>query len=123
MFFKKNLAWQDLIIKILFAVAAFGNLAQWYLATSAGLRLARTLPFLSLHYTVYSGVDWIGPWFYIFLYPLIGTLLGAVNFWLASRVYSRERLLSYILGATAFIGEALLAVFIIFLLSINIQAQ
>ncbi len=123
MFFKKNLAWQDMTIKILFGLSLFFNALAWYISLRTGLSLARNLQFLSLHYTVYSGVDWVGNWLYLFLYPLLGTAIIGYNFWLGSRVYSRDRLLSYFLAATALIAQIILTVFIIFLLSINIQAR
>ena len=121
--FKSNLAWQDLIVKISFIVAAFFNAAQWYIVINKALPLKEIVPFFSLHYTVYSGVDWVGRWYIIFIYPLLGLIIAGGNFWLANRVYSKERLYSYILGTGAALLELLLLVCIIFLLSINIQAR
>lgn len=123
MFWKKNLALQDTIIKIIFGAALFFNLVAWYICVHTGLPLAKSLQFFSLHYTVYSGVDWVGPWFYLFLYPILSSAIIVINFWLASLVYSRDRLLSYLLATAALIAAVLLAVFLVFLLSINIQAR
>lgn len=52
---------------------------------------------LLLHYNIYSGIDWMGSWYKIYLYPLIGILLFALNLVLGIFFYSREKFLSYLL--------------------------
>lgn len=121
--FKSNLAWNDLIIKISFILALLLNFFTWYIVAIKAWPLKNIVPFFSLHYTVYTGVDWIGAWYIIFIYPLFGLVMLAVNFWLTSQVYSQERLYGYMLGLGTALMEILLLVFIIFLLSINIQAR
>ena len=60
------------------------------------------LEFLRLHYTAALGVDWIGPWWQISVFPAFGLLVFLVNGllagWLASR---RPPMTAFILGSTA----------------------
>lgn len=121
--FKSNLAWHDAIVKISFIVAAVFSAGGWYLVFLKAWPLRKILPFFSLHYTVYSGVDWVDRWYFVFLYPLFGLLALGGNFWLTSHVYMKERLYSYMLGSATVLLEMILLVYIIFLLSINIQAR
>ena len=49
-----------------------------FLAVRAG-----SLSFLRLHYSVAFGVDWVDSWWFIFVYPLMGLAVFAVNLRLA----------------------------------------
>lgn len=64
-----------------------------------------------LHYTVFFGVDRIGPWYYIFLLPLAGFLILLFNTVFAWVVYRREKTISlFLLWASLFLqGFFLLA--------------
>lgn len=55
-----------------------------------------------LHYTVFFGVDRIGPWYHIFLLPLSGFLILVLNGVFAWLVSEREWAVSLFLLWTAF---------------------
>lgn len=62
-----------------------------------------------LHYNIYFGVDLIGQWYRLYLMPLIGLAVAAVDTVLAAALYRRARALSYVLlGITVFLQLLLL---------------
>ena len=67
-------------------------------------------PFLALHYTVYFGVDRIGPPWRLILGPLLGSCILALNAALALHWYVRDRLASAYLMVLAVFLEALIVV-------------
>ena len=50
-----------------------------------------------LHYTIYFGVDRLGPWSDRLFLPAFGLLVILINAAVGYRVYSRQRMLGYIL--------------------------
>ncbi|MGB0757119.1 MAG: hypothetical protein ACPGO5_01560 [Patescibacteria group bacterium] len=48
------------------------------------------------HYTVYFGIDRVGPWWSILRYAFFGTVIFIINFFLASQLFFTRRLYSYI---------------------------
>jgi hypothetical protein len=57
-----------------------------------------------LHYTIYFGIDWLGHWRWLLLWPLIATGSGIVNGVLAKMLLGRAPLLSYMLMVGAMLG-------------------
>ncbi len=49
-----------------------------------------------LHYNIYSGVDLIGVWYWIFYLPTFGFLILLANFVISKFLYSRIIILSYL---------------------------
>jgi len=52
------------------------NLLIWLMII---LRMPVTSSWIPLHYNAHLGIDWIGPWILIFIYPGIGLLAIIVN--------------------------------------------
>ncbi|MDD5043084.1 MAG: hypothetical protein PHD51_00225 [Patescibacteria group bacterium] len=48
-----------------------------------------------LHYNIYFGIDRIGRWYEIFLFPLTAFFILLVNFFLAYFIYKKEKFLSH----------------------------
>ncbi len=92
-------------------VAAFAPLAiQWAAILAFVVPRLGTLHFLRLHYTAAQGIDWVDVWYAIFLFPIIGLAVFAVNLALALWLGKRNRLLGrVVISATVFI-EGILAV-------------
>jgi hypothetical protein len=64
---------------------------HWFLVTRfVAARAGQGLGFLRLHYSVTYGLDWVGPWWYVFAYPAAGLACFVLNLWLADRL-SRVR--------------------------------
>lgn len=59
-----------------------------------------------LHYNVYFGVDSLGDWRRVFILPIIGLILLALNAFLADYFYrNKERIASYVLLITALMAQ------------------
>lgn len=79
------------------------------------------LPAIPLHYNVHSGIDLFGPWWNIFLIPVLGAVILIVNLIGALVVWKRERMLALVfLGATVF-AETLLFFAMLFVVLLNLS--
>lgn len=66
--------------------------------------------FFVIHYNIYFGVDRIGAWHELFVYPLTALAIFCVNTLLALWRWPHERLLGYFLLASSFLLQAILLV-------------
>jgi len=57
--------------------------------------------FLTLHYSIYFGVDWLGDVYNFLVFSGIATFIFLVNFLMAIAFYAKRRLLSRFLSASA----------------------
>ncbi|HBL39884.1 TPA: hypothetical protein DDZ10_04445 [Candidatus Uhrbacteria bacterium] len=55
------------------------------------LPIVRENPFIPLHYNIYLGIDGFGPWYRIFILPVLGLVMLVLNLSLASRFSEIER--------------------------------
>ncbi len=96
------------------------NLANWLFLYLRLFPLVKNASAIPLHYTVYFGIDLLGPPIRIFLLPLLGFLVILINFILAYRLAPSDKFLSnYLAGATLLI-EILLILGSAFLILINL---
>lgn len=63
---------------------------------------------LNLHYTVYFGIDWIGPHWYAYLFPLAGFVIAVVDFFTAWGFAKKLPILGLLLLTAGFFSELLL---------------
>lgn len=97
-FFVKNI-----FLSVSFGAAILTNLGLWiFLATVMPSPASRAF----LHYTVYFGIDRVGPWSMMFFLPLLGMAIGAGNNILAAIAYQQRPLLAYFLASAAFLVQA-----------------
>ncbi|RJQ34854.1 hypothetical protein C4566_01690 [Candidatus Parcubacteria bacterium] len=54
-------------------------------------------PITVLHYNIYSGFDMVGEWRWLYLIPLIVLVASLINFLLASWLWQRQPIWSYLL--------------------------
>lgn len=89
-------------------------LAIWFLLPRLGN------PIFALHYTVYFGVDQVGPPWQLLAAPGFGALILLVNSALATHFYVRNRWAGFFLSGLSFFLQLLLAVstFLIVLLNL-----
>jgi hypothetical protein len=86
------------------------NALAWGLALWFVIPRWRTSPFFALHYTVYFGIDRIGPPWGLLRTPFLGSALLAANVAVAARFHRHERLAGALFAALALFLEALLLV-------------
>lgn len=77
------------------------------------------IPF-TLHYSVYQGIDLLGPWHKLYTLPGLGLIIGLVNISLSYLIYSEERTASYLLLAGAILFQTLILVGVVALILVNI---
>ena len=90
----KKSYFQDNTVRGILILSALANLGLWiYLFAN---KISGPYPVI-LHYSLLSGVDYLGEYYKIFSIPLVGLILflgnGIVGYWL----YSREKLATYFL--------------------------
>lgn len=83
------------------------NGGLWFWLSS---RLEPSVEAIPLHYTIYFGIDLVGPWWYRFGFPAAGLGVIIVNGGLAMLLYERKRFLTGLLLFVSFVVQVLLAV-------------
>lgn len=71
-------------------------------------RLPATTNWIPLHFNTYFGIDWIGPWIQIFIYPVIGFLVIIINLIVNLLVYNKERSLIHILNYSSLLVQVII---------------
>lgn len=56
--------------------------------------LAKTQPFIPLHYNIYFGVDRFGPWYHAFILPALGLLFLIISLIMQIRFFKTEKMLA-----------------------------
>lgn len=76
--------------------------------------------FIPLHYNIYFGVDRFGPWYYIFILPVLGLLLLIINIIFEGIYVKREHILSIFFVVCTVAVEALLLGSMILIVLLNL---
>ncbi len=67
------------------------------------LQIPYTTKLVPLHVNIFFGIDRIGSWFGLFIYPFLSLVLLAANVTVAYRIFPKDKYLSYYLTiASAF---------------------
>ena len=74
-----------------------------------------------LHYNIHIWIDTVGPWWRIYLVPAIGLTIMIVNILLARYMWSRDPVLSYIVGAATLALQLILLTAMIFIVYLSLQ--
>ena len=74
-----------------------------------------------LHYNIHIGVDTVGPWWQIYLVPLIGLLVMLINLLLARYMWTRDPMLSHVAAAATVFLQIVLFVAMIFIVYLSLQ--
>ncbi len=86
--FKKDWFLTILAINLLF------NAMLWLLLL---LKASPTIESVPLHYSLTFGIDWLGEWQRLFIYPTLGLIMIILNTYLASINYAVNKFLSVLL--------------------------
>ena len=121
LFFEKHILEKEFfrskIILWLLALNVVTNIVNWVVIAIFINRLDGDI---ILHYNVYFGVDSMGDWRRIFILPVIGIILLALNAALAAYFYTKkERIASYILLLVALMAQINLIIAATSILMIN----
>ncbi len=107
--FLRRVFLRDRAISLPLSVAVLLQLITWGLLLWRGLPL-RGATAIPLHYSIYFGIDLVGPWYGLYYLPAIGLAAFVVNTVLLVAGYERHRMSSYLLaGGTAFFSLTMLA--------------
>lgn len=99
------------------AVNLFANIVDWIILAVFVNKIDAGI---ILHYNVYFGVDAVGSWKDVFIFPAIGLVLFVLNTALAIYFYKqRERIASYILLMAAFMAQLSLIIASVSVIIIN----
>ena len=78
-------------------LAVLANGANWVFIA---LFLQPKLDPIPIHYNIYFGIDLVGPWWYFFFYPAVGTAVIFCNVILSMILSKRESFAGHILVFT-----------------------
>ncbi len=104
----------------MFATSLAINLAAWLLLLFRTWGLRAEVPQFALHYTIYFGIDRLGPWWQIFRGPLIGLVFIVINGVLAGLLMPRDRVWMMLVGAAAVILEVLILLGAVVVVLLNV---
>lgn len=77
-------------------------------------------PLAVLHYNIYSGIDGLGSWQWLYIWPGILLLISAVDFILAVLLWTKFRVMSYFLLTTIIVINSFMFLFIYNILNYNL---
>lgn len=109
-FFRDRLTRYGVLVSVLV------NASLWLVV---GIAMRQLPDFASLHYTIYFGIDWIGPRYYLLWLPAISAALLVVNTALSLPLYAIEKMLAYFLVSGAVLVQVVAVISLSFILFIN----
>lgn len=111
-----NLFFKDWTIRTNLVCGLALNIIMW-----AGIYygIAPRVEPIALRYNIYFGINFIGPWYYGFIFPLIGFVLILINSCLAYLVFLRLKLLAYFLILNAIVCQLLLIIMSTIIILLN----
>ncbi|MBP9827723.1 hypothetical protein KBC55_01050 [Patescibacteria group bacterium] len=74
-----------------------------------------------LHYNVHIGVDWIGPWWFIFTPVVTGALFMIINIIAIRLVWRKEPQLASLIAVQTMVVQLLLLIASIFVVLLNVS--
>lgn len=77
-------------------------------------------PLAVLHYNIYAGIDILGPWYWLWLMPIIIFVVSILDFWLATLLWTKVRVMSYFLLTTIMLINIFMFLFLYNILNYNL---
>jgi len=115
--FNFKIIYKDKYFLANFIISAFLNLTAWFFLY---VNFKPQSQPIILHYNIFFGIDLIGSWFNIYFIPLFALTCGFINFTLSVIIYTRAKILSYLLIHTSSLIQILILLAVIFLIFQNI---
>ncbi|MFH1889949.1 MAG: hypothetical protein ABIJ91_00005 [Candidatus Kuenenbacteria bacterium] len=115
-FLQTNLFFKDKVIRLNLIITILLN---FVMLSGLYFQVSPRVEPVVLRYTIYFGIDLIGPWWNIFVFPLIGAVIGLLNFIIAYLIFIRIKLLSYFLVLSAALCQLLLIIMSILMALFN----
>jgi hypothetical protein len=112
--------WRDRLIRYATLLAIILHLSQWVLIFVKLMPMVGSIDYLSLHYNIYFGVDLIGSWKRVFVFPAAGLIFLVLNAFIAAGLYKKEKFLSYILFLCSPLINAGILVALVLIILLNI---
>ena len=79
------------------------------------IKIKPSVNWIPLHYNVYFGIDFLGPWVYIFVYPFLGLLIIFINSFISIKLLILEPILAKILIWSALLVQIIIIMSLFFL--------
>lgn len=114
-FFKDKFTWVSSLISIGLHGVAWCLIFFWLLPVSKGLNS----PVIPLHYTIYFGVDYAGTVNQIYILGLLGFIFLVIDISLCVILYSRMRILAYILSILMALVQIILVIGLVLITLFN----
>ncbi|MFA6428303.1 MAG: hypothetical protein WCW02_02045 [Candidatus Buchananbacteria bacterium] len=108
---------RDLFVLVNFWLCLVLYPVLWFLVLLLAQPVSHSLV---LHYNIYFGVDFLGPWTWLLVYPALAGFLVVLNFGLALFLYTKEKLLSLVLIQITTIVQIIFLIAVSLIYSINI---
>lgn len=108
-FYKDRLAAWLLNFSVLFILATWGLLLFNKIVKS---------PLAVLHINIYSGIDVLGHWKWLYIIPAIFLGVAITDILLAVLLWTRQRVFSYFLLATILVSNLILFLYFLYLFNI-----
>ncbi len=106
---------KDRLIKISLFLSLLINFGLWLLLFWQSKSFALVIP---LHYNIYFGIDFFGPWYWLFLLPALGLGIIVGNFLMALFFYS-QKILGYFLITGSMVIQIFLSLAWLAIMTIN----
>ena len=116
-----QLFFRDPFLLISASLVIIGNILNWALIiVRYDVLVHPEREFISLHYKVFLGPDFYGPWQYIFFIPGFLFLIMLLNYVLARRLYHFQRVSAYALSCSNVFCQALALLATHLIITLNI---
>lgn len=73
-----------------------------------------------LHYNIHFGVDWVGPWWRLFVPSGIALVMTLVNALFAAHMWQRERVIAFAFIIASLLVNVFVLLHIVFITALNI---
>jgi len=102
-----------ILINTIFAIVL--NVVIWLVLF---LNIDSSSEFIPLHYNIYFGIDLIGPWYKVFVIPILGLVVFFINLLLSYII--KIKVLSYFLIGSSVFAQFILLIGSIFVILLNL---
>ncbi|HOZ36842.1 MAG TPA: hypothetical protein PLR18_03370 [bacterium] len=113
---RNSLFLQDKIVKVCLLCSLFLTAIYFFLLYRG---IQPQVEPLYLRYSIYFGVDLIGPWWSVFLLPFTGLVIFVINTLLARWLFLKANIISYFLLFTSLAIQFFLAIISVLIILLN----